>query len=74
VLRLFPRYPLRVSLSATGSVREVRILVDGEVAAAADGDASTSSSVQVEAVVPRPADAPAPDTLESRRERVNSAS
>ena len=67
-LRLFPRYPQRISLSATGAgVRQVRILVDGEVAAEAGNDAGGTLPLHVETVIPLAAPTPQTDSLGSER-------
>jgi hypothetical protein len=63
-LRLYPRYPQRISLSAVGSgVRQARILVDGDVAAEAETDTDDTLPLHVETVIPLPPAAPPPDSL-----------
>lgn len=62
-LRRFPRFPERIRLSADGSVRRVRILVDGDVVASAEADSGGPLPLAVESVIPPPPQPPAPDSL-----------
>jgi hypothetical protein len=61
-LRRYPRFPERIRLSASGSVRRVRILVDGDVVASMEADTDGSLPLAAEAVIPPPPAPPEPDS------------